>query len=389
MSMSIQAKREYMRALQTRYRQAGSRAEKSKIIDEAVANCGYHRKYAIQKLSGPLIRVKPPRQQRKGVKQYLAAMPVIQLCWQALDYPCAERLKPVLLATARHLQKHGELTLTPHIAEQLSLISRATLGRRIAGWQSPKYRYVPRPKPMSRRLKAIPIDNYDWNEDRPGALQADLVEHNGGSSLGHYAYTLTVVDIVSGWSRRQAVLGRSQTAIHGALEQILSDWPFKPWGLHTDNGAEFLSDQLLRFTKQHGITFTRSRPYRKNDNAHVEQKNRQFVREIVGYQRYDSPEHILWLTAVYQLLDPYANLFLPLRKVIHKERHGPRVKKAYDIAQTPLQRILKAAALHQDSKEIIIAQHKALNPLRIHYQLEQLLQLGPDCHAEQQQNITG
>ena len=188
-------------------------------------------------------------------------------------------------------------------------------------------RTLPHQKPGSSLRSQIPVDRYAWNESRPGALEVDLVEHNGGSSLGHFAYTLTVVD-VTGYSHRRAVLGRGQAGVFRELNAILGDWPSSVWGLHTDNGNEFLNDQLTRFCREQGLSFTRSRPYRKNNNAHAEQKNRQYVREIVGYERYDTPQAVSWLNRIYACLDPYANLFLPMRKVIAKECRGTHTHKS-------------------------------------------------------------
>lgn len=243
-------------------------------------------------------------------------------------------------------------------------------------WRSPK-RALPRCRPNSKIKTEVPIDIYAWDEGKPGALELDLVEHNGGSSLGQFVYTLTVVDIVSGYSRRRAVLGRGQRGVFKELKLIISQWPFTPWALHSDSGSEFLSDHLVRFCKEYGLEFTRSRPYRKNDNAHVEQKNRQFVREMVGYERYDTPEEVVWLNEVYALLDAYVNLFLPTRKVIVKERKGAKVKKRYDIAQTPLQRLIEKEALNNDIKSDLLKQYQTLNPLCLHRQLENLLAKGP------------
>jgi len=344
LKMSMTSRREYLSAMRQRYRQANSRKKKSQIIDEVMNVLDYHRKYAIQILNDEP-SPKTPANRNKPLK-YQEAMPAIQLVWEALDYPCAERLHPVLLSTAELLADHGELALPALVRQQLAQISRATLGRRLAMWVSPKpSRTLPNRKPVSRIQSQIPIDRYDWNENQPGALELDLVEHNGGLSLGHFAYTLTVVDVVTGYSRRLAILGRSQAAIFGALKIILSQWPFWPWGLHTDNGSEFLSDQLFRFCQENGLIFNRSRPYRKNDNAHAEQKNRQYVREIVGYERYDTPEEVAWLNEVYSYLDVYANLFLPLRKVVAKERKGAHVRKSFDAARTPFQRLIEADVL--------------------------------------------
>lgn len=375
------SRREYLNIMCQRYRQAVSREEKSRVIEEVISVLGYHRKYAIQILNN---RPSTTRNvvRRKRPLQYQEALPVIQLVWEALDYPCAERLHPVLLPTAELLAIHGELSLTPHVRQQLAQISRATLARRLAKWRSPKAnRALPHHKSGSRLRSQVPVNRYDWDETRPGALEIDLVEHNGGSSLGHFAYTLTVVDVVTGYSRRRALLGRSQTAVFRELKTILGEWPFWPWGLHTDNGSEFLNNHLVRFCRENNLVFTRSRPYRKNDNAHAEQKNRQYVREIVGYERYDTPEDVAWLNQVYACLDTYVNLFLPLRKVIAKERKGARVRKSFDTARTPLQRLIEAGVLEDYTRARLEYQRQTMNPLQLHRQLERLLAQGPSSSA--------
>ncbi len=375
--MSLQSRREYLAIAQKRYRDAKTKNERSRIINEVVENLSYHRKYAIYVLNHPL----PDRRQkirRTRKPKYLEAFPVIQVIWEALDYPCAERLHPVLLSTAENLARHGEIVLTPLIKHQLSKISRSTLARILARWQSPKRRLVrSRNSSLSRLRVEVPVRSYAWDEQRPGALEVDLVEHNGGSSLGQFAYTITVLDIVSGYSRRRAVLGRGQAGIFRELAGILREWPFWPWGLHTDNGSEFLNHHLVRFCRENGLEFTRSRPYRKNDNAHVEQKNRQFVREIVGYERYDSPKAVAWLNTLYGLLDTYVNLFLPMRKVIAKEKQGGRVIKRYDVARTPFQRLIEAGVLEPKVQSLLEQQLKTINPLALHRQIEALLSKGP------------
>jgi transposase InsO family protein len=186
-----------------------------------------------------------------------------------------------------------------------------------------------------------------------------------------------MVDVVTGYSRRRAVLGRGQAGVHRELAKVIHEWPYKVWGLHVDNGNEFLTDQLLRFCREKGLRFTRSRPYRKNDNAHVEQKNRQYVREIVSYDRFDTPEAVEWLNQVYESVDLYANLFLPMRKVVAKQRSRPHVSKKYDTACTPFQRLLRTGAVPQDVKERLERQAIELNPLALHRRLEELLARGP------------
>lgn len=371
MTMSSKSRREYLNAMRQRYQRALSRKERTEIISEVVKVLEYNRKYVITILNQLPASSKPPAKRHRPLK-YIEAMPVVELAWEALDYPCAERLHPVLLSTAELLAHHNEIFLTTEVSEQLSQISRATLARRLVKWRSPKRAFT-RLKPNSKIKSEVPIDIYDWDEDKPGALELDLVEHNGGSSLGQFAYTLTVVDIVSGYSRRRAMLGRGQRGVFKELKLILSRWPFTPWALHSDSGSEFLSGHLVRFCKESGLEFTRSRPYRKNDNAHVEQKNRQFVREMVGYERYDTLEEVAWLNEIYALLDAYVNLFLPIRKVVLKERKGAKVKKSYDIAKTPFQRLIEKNVLSNNIKSALLKQYQTLNPLALHRQLEKLL----------------
>lgn len=368
--MSLPSRREYVQAMRGRYAKAKTRKERGHLLDELVEVAGFDRKHAIKLMRQPR---KPPEKKprRKRAKKYLEAMPVIARVWEALDYCCAERLHPQLLPVAEILHRHGEIHLTPEIRSQLSRISRTTLGRRLGCMPrcTPR-KVVKAPRPGTAVQQAVPIDRYAWNETRPGALELDLVEHNGGSSLGHFAYTLTVTDVVTGWSRRAAVLGRSQKVVFGALTDILASWPYAVWAIHSDNGSEFLHNHLVHFAQKQDLYFSRSRPYYKNDNAHVEQKNRQFVREIVGYARYDTPEQVQWLNQVYQLLDPYANFFLPMMKVIEKTRQGAKVRKHYDTARPPLQRLADTRTLAESQLAALLQQAHTLNPLALHRQLE-------------------
>lgn len=371
------SRKEYLMTMHKRYLGAQTRTAKTSIIDEVAQVLGYHRKHAIRVLNGLLPGRKPPIKRHKPLK-YLQALPAIQRVWEALDYPCAERLQPVLLETAQLLARHGELNLNSTISQQLAQISRPTLARRIAKWDCPKFRHhALHKRPPSGPQAEVPVGRYEWDERRPGALEIDLVEHNGGSTQGHYAYTLNVVDTVSGYSRRRAVLGRGQAGIFRELTDILEQWPFPPWGLHSDNGSEFLNGHLIRYTKQNRLEFHRSRPYKKNDNAHVEQKNRQLVREVVGHERFDTVAQVDWLNWVYAGLDSYANFFLPMRKVISKQRHGSRVRKRYDQARTPLQRLFNAGVIDPETEELLQNHIQTINPLALRRQLDSLLQNGP------------
>jgi len=373
LKLSMKTRREVIHALADQYKRAKTRNEKSAILDNAVKVLSCHRKHAIRVLTNPPA-LTPAKAKRKRPFAYQDAMPVIERVWEALDYPCAERLHPVLLETAQTLARHGHLRLDDSIVSQLQQISRPTLARRLSRLRSPKARpSVNNRKPLAELRSQVPMIAYDWDETRPGALEIDLVEHNGGSSLGHFAYTLTVTDVVSGYTRRRALLGRSQLAVLRELKLIIAEWPMRPWGIHSDNGQEFLNAHLRTFCASNHIRFTRSRPYRKNDNAHVEQKNGFLVRQLVGYERYDQPEQVEWLNSIYALHDRYFNCCLPTRKLIGKERHGARVKKTFDTAKTPVARLLDTNVLSPEQVQQLQVCQSAQDPLALRNQLEALL----------------
>jgi hypothetical protein len=380
-TMSLNSTREYLNQMRERYQRATSKAERSHIVDAVVEVKHYNRKYAIRVLNQPSLPKSLPIRRPRSIK-YREALPVIQAVWEALDYPCAERLHPVLLSTADLLHKHGEVRLTPQIRSQLADISRSTLARRLATFPSPVAKYHPSKLSPSSRIKSeIPIDRHMWNEDKPGALEVDLVEHNGSSSTGLYAYTIDLVDVVTLYSRRRAVLGRGQTGIHREIDLMISEWPHAPWALHFDNGSEFLNRQLKRYCETHQLKPSRGRPYHKNDQAHVEQRNRQFVRNMVGFARYDTQEQVAWLNEVYALLDLYTNLFIPSRKVIAKERIRSRTRKQYDEAKTPVQRLLDLGILDDLVTQKLRRLREQLNPALLHRQLETLISAGPTMTA--------
>jgi hypothetical protein len=372
-SLTVAAGREYVRVMRERYRRAVGRAAKGALLDELERVLGWHRKHAIRAMARAPAGA--PRVRRGRPRQYLACLMAIERVWEALDYCCAERLQPQLARVAGDLVRCGELEASEEVLVELGRISRATVARRIAQLPRPKPRRLPvAPHPQRLLRAAVPIGRYAWDETRVGALEVDLVEHNGGSSSGHYAATLSVVDVVSGWSRRRAVLGKSQAVVHEALQRLLSEWPTPVWGLHSDNGTEFLNNHLIRYCQQHAITYHRSRAYRKNDNAHVEQKNRQLVREVVGYARYDHFSDVHWLNGVYELLDEYVNLVLPSQKLIGKTRHGAKVHKRYDTARTPLERLQEINAIEPQRQAELTTQRHDLNPLALKRALDARLE---------------
>lgn len=380
--LSVKARREYVEAMRKRYRVAKGRMAKGALLDELVRVVGYDRKHAITLMNQtPGKRPGTGRKRPGRPRAYRHCLSVIEAAWQALDYCCAERLHPQLMPLAATLARHGEVELTREAREELTRISRATLARRLAELPRGKPR-LPRAGPHASKLLAshVPIDRYRWNEDRPGALEVDLVEHNGSSTGGHYACTLSIVDVVTGWTARRAVMGKSQAVVHEALHALLAAWPSLVWAVHSDNGSEFLSRHVLRYCEQNAITYHRSRPYRKNDNAHVEQKNRQFVREVVGYDRIDTQAGLTWLNAIYDVLHTYANLVLPSLKLTSKTRQGSKVTKRYDTAKTPLERLRALDAIRPDRIDDLNHQQQNVNPLALRRTLDQLQRQDPNTN---------
>lgn len=375
------SKREYVKAMRKRYTRAPTRSERSLLLDEMVEVGGYNRKHAITLLNQPEPLKPPVPKKRPGrPRAYRHCLPAVELAWEALDYCCAQRLHPQLVAITEALARHGEIKLTVEARMELSSISRATLSRRLSEMPTRKPKQVlSGPHPSRHAKSMVPIDKYDWDEDKPGALEVDLVEHSDGRR-GHHAYTLSVVDIVSGWSRRKAVMGKSQAIVHEALTELLAQWPTVIWAIHSDNGTEFLGAHLINYCNDTNITYHRSRPYQKNDNAHVEQKNRQYVREVVGYERIDSQCGLNWLNSIYRHLDVYANLILPSVKLIEKKRDRSKVKKRYDTAQTPLERLQKLNAIKPEQTQALTSLQADINPLELRRTLDQLQSKDPHTY---------
>ena len=331
--MTVDERRKYLHKMQSYYRRA-SRTARSRLLTEMEQVTGLHRKSLIRLLSGDLRRKKRTRQ--RGPTYTSEARTAIRLCAEALDFPCAERLKPMLSATAQHLARHGRLTLTPEIARQLEQVSVSTV-RRIVGpvRQQPTRLASSRRPPRQRSAvsRAVPVSAISAQVASPGYLEGDTVFHNGGVSAGLFAYSLCCSDVYSGWVATRATLGNSGLVMQDAFEALWAVIPFPILEFHSDNGPEFLNGLVFSFLQERQVTFTRSRPYRKNDNRFVEENNGSHIRAYVGYARLDSVAQVRTLNALYNLLDLYHNLFQP---VMRRQKD-----KTFTIA-TPLDRLLAA-----------------------------------------------
>ena len=228
-------------------------------------------------------------------------------------------------------------------------------------------------KPGTLLKHQIPIRTFaEWDEDRPGFAEIDLVAHDGGLALGDFCQSLDLTDVCTGWTETEAVPNKAQVWVFAALQTIRARLPFPLRGLDSDNGSEFVNNELLRYCQQEHITFTRARPYRNNDNCYVEQKNYSVVRQTVGYQRFDTTAELLVLKQLYTTLRLYTNFFQPTMKLKSKERFGSRVKKTYEAPQTPYQRVLASVSVSPTDKQKLKRQYKELNPAALKRELDQL-----------------
>jgi hypothetical protein len=356
---------EYTVAVRGRYLKA-MKKEKGRILDEFVQVSGYHRKAAIRLLHR---NGSPERGRRRGRQRCYGSevVDVLHQIWEASDRLCSKRLKPFLGELARVMRQHGQLHFNAAVEAQLCQMSPATIDRllrpcrRLGG----RHRFSTT-KPGSLLKSSIPIRTFaDWQEAGPGFLEVDLVAHCGESTEGFYLNTLCAVDVATGWSECIGVWGKGQHRVGAAVHQLRQRLPFTMLGLDSDNGSEFINHHLYTYCRREGITFTRSRSYKKNDSCHVEQKNWSVVRRLVGYDRYRSQAALEALNRVYGLLRLYTNFFQPTMKLVSKTRHGARVHKVYDTAKTPYQRLLESGLLPQAKRVELAATYHGLNPVRL------------------------
>jgi hypothetical protein len=367
-----------MLSLQTRYRKA-QRRQRSQMLDEFVATTGYHRKYAIALLRGTVERNEPKARQRRRATYTELDRKALRRLADLFDQIGSKRLRAALDATLPQLRANGFLNVSDEVYAHLEQMSPATMDRLRVGDPQRLGQSRSLTKPGSLLKDQIPIRTYaDWEDKRPGFLEIDLVDHSGGLAQGDYAQTLNMTDVCTGWTEMQAVPNKAQVHVFAAIQTIRARLPFTLLGIDSDNGGEFINDQLYRYCKREHITFTRGRSGRKNDNAYVEQKNWSVVRRLIGYGRYDSPPQVKLLNqldAVYRL---YVNFFLPSAKLQSKVRVGNRTKKVYDAPQTPYQRLLASGRLPAAQAQALQRQYTQLDVVRLKQTIDALLaQLNP------------
>jgi hypothetical protein len=294
--------------------------------------------------------------------------------WESLDYLCGKRLAAGVRGALDALERHGELDLSSEVREKLLRMSGATMDRLLAGEKRKlALRRRVGTKPGTLLKSQIPVRTFsEWDEDKPGFVEVDLVGHDGGCGDGDFAQTLDVTDVRTGWSEQRAVLNKAQTWVFDALLEIRKRLPFPLLGLDSDNGGEFINHPLLRYCQENKITFTRSRPYRKNDTCFVEQKNYSVVRRAVGYGRFVGDHAVGLLNALYDRLRLRTNFFLPSMKLMGKERIGSRVVKRYDRPKTPYERVLESPETPESVRRQLRRQYRTLNPARLDREIRRL-----------------
>jgi hypothetical protein len=394
MGLSMQERHATVRELAPQFQKA-SKQDRGRILDQFTTLTGYARMYAafvlrtcgkrqLKILDGGKRRVvfvvghcrktgaKRHRRRHYEGKAFLTAL---RQLWALSDGLCGKRLVAFIREVLPLLERQGALTLSDtDLRARLLRVSPATVDRLLAKTKTQarlKGRSATRPGTLLKHH--IPVRTFaDWNEAQPGFCEVDLVAHDGGAAFGEYCQTLTLTDVATAWTEMGALKNKAQTHVFHAIQDIRGLLPFALLGLDSDNGGEFINDQLYRYCTDEEITFTRSRPYHKNDNCFVEQKNYSIIRKTVGYYRYDTPEQLALLGDFYRCLRLYTNFFQPVMKLAEKIRSGSRLTRRYDVPRTPYHRILEHPAISDDLKARLQAQYQQLNVVQLKRQLDQI-----------------
>ena len=365
--MSQRSKKELMEALSPRYLKA-KKKEKERMLDEFTFATGYHRKYAIRILKYKVQSQNQKRHNGKGRKAVYRGEMVTALkqIWEIYGCICSKRLQPYLPEAIKVLERCKEIELSTDTKQLLLKISSASIDRCLRAERTKSVRGLSTTKPGTLLKKEIAVRTYTpWDEEKPGFMEIDLVAHCGETTAGQYLNTLTCTDLSTGWTEPIALRRRNQQSVCDAIHAMRKDLPFILLGIDSDNGSEFINDLLLRYCQDEHITFTRSRPYKKNDQAHVEQKNWSVVRHTVGYDRWETDDEFSLLNSIYQDLRLYINFFQPVLKLTAKERIGDKLIRTYDKVRTPYQRVLERPEIPIHTKAHITNLYLQLNPVAL------------------------
>jgi hypothetical protein len=369
--MSLQARRELLFRIKGRY-QAANKKEKTEILNGFIQATGYGRKHAIRVLAASSNSAEPEEAAKRirRNKYDLDVQQALSAVWSAANQICSKRLVPFMPEFVDALERFGHLSISAATKRKLLSMSPATVDRILRVERRGKNKGRSTTKSGSLLKSKIKVRTYaDWNDASPGFFEADLVAHCGDAVEGGFLNTLVLTDIATGWTEFLPLLNKGETDVISALTHLRGCLPVPLLGLDTDNGSEFINHGLLDFCESEKITFTRSRSYKKNDQAHVEQKNGNIIRRMVGFDRFDGNDAAAAMLELYQVLRLYVNFFQPSVKLSAKSRNGSRTKKVYDRAQTPYQRLISSNHISKSKKEILKQQFSTLDPVMLYREI--------------------
>ena len=409
MSLTLHERKAVTKQIAQRY-QKSLKKQKGRILDEFCATTGYTRSYArfilrnwgrtvkltlngvrtFYLIGGP--RKKRSRRSLPRIYDHRVKK-ALKLLWAIADGICGKRLAPFIREVLPLLERYEEIVVDQETRQKLLVISPATIDRLLASERAMfnlKGRSATKPGTLLKHQ--IPIRTFSqWDEHKPGFVEIDLVAHDGGTPRGEFIQTLDLTDICTKWTETRAVKNKAQRWVFEALQDIIAHLPFDLHGIDSDNGSEFINAHLLRYCEEHKITFTRSRPYRKNDNCFVEQKNYSVVRKTVGYYKYDASEELELLNQIYHHLRLYTNFFQPAMNMIEKTRIGSKVKKKYDQPTAPYHRVLRHPEIPGQNKTALRQLYKQLNPAELKRTIgklqEQLFHLASTKEQKRKQQL--
>ena len=382
----MEARRELIEAVRERYQSAG-RTEKKQIFDEFAEMAGYHRKYAIRVLgSSCRTSTRSPRPERRIYNE--AVVTALTILWEAADRICGKRLKAVLTIFVESMEHHGHLCLDREVRERLLGMSAATIDRLLRPVRASAKQGRRRASLNTPLRKSINIRTYDdWKNPPPGYFEMDMVAHCGNSVAGNHIHSLVLTDIASGWTEAASLIVREQTLITVTLAEIQSRLPFPMLGLDVDNDSAFINETLLGYCQEREFELTRSRAYKKNDQAWIEQKNGAVIRKLVGYGRLEGAAATLILADLHKVARLYVNFFQPSFKLKSKTREGAKVTKKYHAPATPYEQLLADDRVGTFVKEQLRREFAALDPVQLLNQIrqaqEEIARLMSGASAEQ------
>ncbi len=365
--MSIGSKRELYSVVKLRYQYA-SRDQKSRILDEYSANAGISRKYAIRLLNEGYRKGKKKPGRKSIYSNDREFCEALRIVWKLFNYSSGKILTPQIPELLKHYELHYP-ALSVETKNKFLKVSSATVDRILRKYKS---RGKVTTKPGSLLRTEIPIQGNVWEESKPGFLEADTVAHCGMTTQGIYINTVTLTDIATQWTECRAMFGKGAHETLLAINEMKSSFPFEMKGFDSDNGSEFINQHLVRYMAERNIKFTRSRPYKKNDNAHVEQKNYSFVRQLMGYARLENPDLVPVMNEVYVNWCRLKNFFIPNMKLIEKRRVGSKIYKVHDKPITSYQRVLNSSHVSDEKKLQLQRFYESLDPFQLKKNMDAL-----------------